>query len=42
LIETLMDEVCVLNNFGVAVFMVKYLSGERVNHDTTISNHETN
>ncbi|MBZ5753083.1 anti-sigma B factor RsbW [Metabacillus rhizolycopersici] len=42
LIETLMDEVRVLNNSGVTVFMVKYLNGERVNHDTTISNNETN
>ncbi|MBU8880532.1 anti-sigma B factor RsbW [Bacillus sp. FJAT-29790] len=42
LIETLMDEVRVLNNSGVTVFMVKYLSGERVNHDTTISSYEAN
>lgn len=43
LMETLMDEVRVLNNSGVTVFMTKFLSGERVNHDTsTISNYETN
>jgi serine/threonine-protein kinase RsbW len=41
LIETLMDEVRVLNHSGVTVFMVKFLSGERENHDTTISNRET-
>ena len=42
LIEALMDEVRVLNHSGVTVFMVKHLSGERENHDTTISNRETN
>lgn len=42
LMETLMDEVRVLVNSGVTVFMIKYLSGERINHDTTISNYETN
>ncbi|OIK16137.1 anti-sigma B factor RsbW [Bacillus sp. MUM 116] len=42
LIETLMDEVVVTNHSGVTVFMVKYLSGERENHDTTIANHEAN
>lgn len=41
LIETLMDEVRVLENSGVTVFMVKYLSGERENRDKTISNHES-
>ena len=41
LIETLMDEVRVLNHSGVTVFMGKYLSGERENHDNTISNYET-
>ena len=41
LIETLMDEVRVLNGSGVTVFMVKYLSGERENHGTTASNGET-
>ena len=42
LMETLMDEVRVLNHSGVTVFMVKYLGGERENHDKAISNHETN
>ncbi|MFJ5717148.1 anti-sigma B factor RsbW [Neobacillus sp. NPDC093127] len=42
LIETLMDDVRVLNHSGVTVFMVKNRSGERDNHDTTISTHETN
>ncbi|MFL6516713.1 MAG: anti-sigma B factor RsbW [Bacillus sp. (in: firmicutes)] len=42
LMETLMDEVHVFNHSGVTVFMVKYLSGERVNHDTTISTYEEN
>ncbi|MEY2194134.1 anti-sigma B factor RsbW [Neobacillus sp. BF23-41] len=42
LMETLMDEVHVFDHSGVTVFMVKYLSGERVNHDTTISNYEEN
>ncbi|ETI70009.1 anti-sigma B factor RsbW [Neobacillus vireti] len=42
LIETLMDEVRILNHSGVTVFMVKNRSGERDNHDTTISTHETN
>jgi serine/threonine-protein kinase RsbW len=41
LIETLMDEVRVLNGSGVTVFMSKYLSGERENHGTTASNGET-
>ena len=43
LIEALMDEVRVLDHSGgVMVFMVKHLSGERENHDTAISNRETN
>ena len=43
LIEALMDEVRVLDHSGgVTVFMVKHLSGERENHDTAISNRETN
>jgi serine/threonine-protein kinase RsbW len=42
LIDTLMDEVRVLNHPGVTVFMVKYLSGGLENHGTTISNCETN
>jgi serine/threonine-protein kinase RsbW len=42
LIETLMDDVRVLNESGVTVFMVKYLSGERETFDTTISNYEAN
>ena len=43
LIEALMDEVRVLDyTGGVTVFMVKHLSRERENHDTTISNRETN
>lgn len=42
LIETLMDDVRVLNQSGVTVFMVKYLSGERETDDTTISTYETN
>jgi serine/threonine-protein kinase RsbW len=42
LMETLMDEVHVFDHSGVTVFMVKYLSGERVSHDTTISNYEEN
>lgn len=41
LIETLMDEVRVLNNSGVTVFLAKYLSGEREIHDTTIASQET-
>lgn len=41
LIETLMDEVRVLNNSGVTVFMAKYLSGERDIHDTTFADQET-
>lgn len=40
LMETLMDEVRVLDNSGVTVFMIKYLSGERIDHGTTISNYE--
>jgi serine/threonine-protein kinase RsbW len=42
LMETLMDEVRVLVNSGVTVFMTKYLSGERIDHGTTISNYEAN
>ena len=42
LMETLMDEVHVFANSGVTVFMVKYVSGERAGHDTTISNYEEN
>jgi serine/threonine-protein kinase RsbW len=42
LIETLMDEVRVLNRSGVTVFMVKYLSEERENHDKATSDRETN
>ncbi|MEH7111122.1 anti-sigma B factor RsbW [Neobacillus niacini] len=42
LIETLMDEVRVLNRSGVTVFMVKYLGGERENHDKATSDRETN
>ncbi|MGG3561232.1 anti-sigma B factor RsbW [Bacillus sp. 1P10SD] len=42
LIETLMDEVRVSNQSGVTVFMVKNVSGERENHDQTISNREAN
>lgn len=42
LIDTLMDEVRVLNHSGVTVFMVKNRSGERDIHDRTISTHETN
>ncbi|MED4648206.1 anti-sigma B factor RsbW [Bacillus inaquosorum] len=42
LMETLMDEVRVQNNSGVTVAMTKYLNGERVDHDTTIKNYETN
>jgi len=42
LMETLMDEVHVFDNSGVTVFMVKYLSGERAGHDTTISSYEEN
>ncbi|MEH7011259.1 anti-sigma B factor RsbW [Neobacillus niacini] len=41
LIETLMDEVRVLNRSGVTVFMVKYLGGERENHDKAIPDRET-
>lgn len=41
LIETLMDEVRVLNTSGVTVFMVKYLGGERENHDKANSDRET-
>lgn len=41
LIETLMDEVRVLNHSGVTVFMMKYLGGERENHDETNSRRET-
>jgi serine/threonine-protein kinase RsbW len=40
--ETLMDEVRVLNQSGVTVFMVKHLSGERVNHDSAITDYEAN
>ncbi|MGG1679214.1 anti-sigma B factor RsbW [Neobacillus sp. NRS-1170] len=43
LMETLMDEVRVSVHSGVTVFMAKYLSGERVNHDaTTSSGYEEN
>jgi serine/threonine-protein kinase RsbW len=42
LMETLMDEVRVLVNSGVTVFMIKYLSRERIDHGTTISNYEAN
>jgi serine/threonine-protein kinase RsbW len=43
LIETLMDEVRVLNHSGVTVFMTKYVGGERVNHEPSpISNSEEN
>jgi serine/threonine-protein kinase RsbW len=42
LMETLMDEVRVLVNSGVTVFMIKYLSEERIDHGTTISNYEAN
>lgn len=42
LMETLMDEVRVLMISGVTVFMTKYLSGERIDHGTTISNYEAN
>ncbi|MFC0274443.1 anti-sigma B factor RsbW [Metabacillus herbersteinensis] len=42
LMETLMDEVRVLLNSGVTVFMTKYLNGERIDHGTTISNYEAN
>lgn len=42
LMETLMDEVRVQNHSGVTVAMTKYLNGERVDHDTTIKNYETN
>jgi serine/threonine-protein kinase RsbW len=42
LMETLMDEVHVQIDSGVTVFMTKYLSGERVEHDTTIQNYEAN
>ena len=34
LIETLMDEVRVMNHSGVTVFMMKYLNGERETYDT--------
>ncbi|MED4224877.1 anti-sigma B factor RsbW [Neobacillus cucumis] len=42
LIETLMDEVRVLDHSGVTVFMAKYLSGERENNGTTATTHEAN
>lgn len=43
LMETLMDEVRVLDHSGVTVFMAKYLSGERVNHDrAAISDYKAN
>jgi len=42
LIETLMDEVQVINQNGVTVFMVKYLSGERETHATIVSELEEN
>lgn len=38
LIETLMDEVRVINHSGVTVFMLKNISGERENHGTTVTN----
>ncbi|WP_102275203.1 anti-sigma B factor RsbW [Cytobacillus massiliigabonensis] len=34
LIETLMDEVRVMNHSGVTVYMMKYLNGERENYGT--------
>ena len=42
LIETLMDEVRVLNHSGVTVFMAKYLSGEREMNGTIAKTHEAN
>ncbi|MBD1382141.1 anti-sigma B factor RsbW [Metabacillus arenae] len=43
LMETLMDEVRVHVNFGVTVFMTKYLDGEcEMDHDTTIKKSEVN
>ncbi|MRX72083.1 anti-sigma B factor RsbW [Bacillus lacus] len=42
LMETLMDEVRVHMDSGVTVFMTKYLDRERVGHDTTVVNYETN
>jgi serine/threonine-protein kinase RsbW len=41
LIETLMDEVRVMNRSGVTVFMVKYLGEGRENHDKASSDRET-
>lgn len=40
LIETLMDEVRVMNHSDVTVFMMKRLGGERENHDESILNGE--
>ncbi|MCK1978424.1 ATP-binding protein, partial [Jeotgalicoccus huakuii] len=42
LMQTLMDEVEVQANSGVTVAMTKFLNRERVDHDTTIQNYETN
>lgn len=42
LMQTLMDEVKVQANSGVTVAMTKFLNRERVDHDTTIQNYETN
>ncbi|KZZ85214.1 MULTISPECIES: anti-sigma B factor RsbW [Bacillaceae] len=42
LMETLMDEVRVQISTGVTVFLTKFLNGERVNHDTTVTNYEAN
>ncbi|WP_243388355.1 anti-sigma B factor RsbW [Bacillus kexueae] len=42
LIDTLMDEVKVLAESGVTVFMTKFLNGERVENETVISKTETN
>lgn len=42
LIDTLMDEVKVLAESGVTVFMTKFLDEERMDYDTVISKTETN
>ncbi|MGN7942537.1 anti-sigma B factor RsbW [Metabacillus sp. 22489] len=42
LMETLMDEVRILDKSGVTVFMIKYLSEGRIKHGATISNFEAN
>ncbi|MDQ0233610.1 anti-sigma B factor RsbW [Metabacillus malikii] len=42
LMETLMDEVRILENSGVTVFMIKYLSGERIGYGTTTTSYEAN